>query len=121
MSAFSFSQTDRISTIDYIEVLNGNKTEALFYYQNNWKQLRIQALEQGYIKSYQLLESVVTKETPYNFILITTYKNKAQFDNSEVNFQKLIDAGSGLKLINDKKPGEFRKVIMHNNAVKHWN
>ena len=117
----SYGQTKSISTIDYVQVLNENKSEVLFYYQNNWQQLRIKALEKGYIKSYQLLETIPTKETPYSFILITTYPNSEKHEASEINFQKLIEASDGLKLLNAKKPNEFRKVIQYNEAVKHWN
>ncbi len=114
-------QSNHISMIDYVQVLNENKAEALFYYQNNWQQLRIKAIEKNYIESYQLLETIPTAETPYTFMLITTYKNIKQYKASEKNFRKLIDASGGLKLLNNKKPTEFRKVILHNDAIKHWN
>ncbi|PWH84545.1 hypothetical protein DIS18_01400 [Algibacter marinivivus] len=107
--------------IDYVQVLNNNKAEALFYYQNNWEQLRIKAIEKGYIDSYQLLETQPTEETPYSFMLITTYKSKLQYHASEANFNMLIEASDGLKLMNEKQPGDFRKVILHNDAVKHLN
>ncbi len=58
-------QSNHISMIDYVQVLNENKAEALFYYQNNWQQLRIKAIEKNYIESYQLLETIPTAETPY--------------------------------------------------------
>ncbi|MFV9550267.1 hypothetical protein [Algibacter sp. PT7-4] len=121
ISFFSYSQTSNLSMIDYVEVLNNNKTEALFYYQNNWEQLRIKAIKQGYIESYNLLETKSTPKTPYSFILITTYKNKALYNASENNFEKLIKQSGGIKLMNHKKPKDFRKVILHNDAVKHWN
>lgn len=121
ITALGFSQTEKISMIDYVQVLNNNKAEALFYYQNNWEQLRIKAIEKGYIDSYQLLETQPTKEAPYSFMLITTYKSKLQYHASEANFNMLIEASEGLKLMNDKKPRDFRKVILHNDAVKHLN
>ncbi|WP_244462150.1 hypothetical protein [Wocania ichthyoenteri] len=88
----SSQQSTHISMIDYVQILNENKAETLFYYQNNWQQLRIKALEKDYIESYQLLETTPTVKTPYTFMLITTYKNKAQYEASEKNFQELIDA-----------------------------
>lgn len=114
-------QTEQISMIDYVQVLNNNKSEALFYYQNNWQQLRIKAIEKGYIESYKLLETTPTQETPYTFILLTTYKNKRQYDESEKNFREIINSTDGLKLLNEKKPNEFRKVVLHNGSIKHWN
>lgn len=119
--SWSYAQTKKLSMIDYVQVLNNNKAEALFYYQNNWEQLRIKAIEKGYIDSYQLLETQPTAETPYSFILITTYKSKLQYHASEANFNMLIEASDGLKLMNDKKPRDFRKVTLHNDKVKHWN
>ena len=120
-SVSGFTQSEHISMIDYVEVLNNNKAEALFYYQNNWEQLRIKAIEKDYIENYQLLETQPTENTAYSFILITTYKSKLQYYASEANFNKLIEESDGLKLMNEKKPGDFRKVILHNDAVKHWN
>lgn len=117
----SSQQSTHISMIDYVQILNQNKAETLFYYQNNWQQLRIKALEKDYIESYQLLETIPTVKTPYTFMLITTYKNKTQYEASEKNFQELIDASNGLKLLNSKKPSEFRKVVFQNDTVKHWN
>jgi hypothetical protein len=119
--SFVYGQTDKISMIDYVQIINNHKDEALFYYQNNWEQLRIKAIEEDYIDSYQLLETEPTETEPYNFILITTFKNEIQYHAREEHFNRLIEAGNGLKLLNDKKPGEFRKVIKHIENVKHWN
>ncbi|WP_142783634.1 hypothetical protein [Changchengzhania lutea] len=105
--------------IDYVQVLNDNNAEALFYYQNNWQALRIQAVEKGYISGYQLLETIPNETSPFSFILITTYKNQDQYNASEDNFQQLIESSDGLKLLNSKKPTDFRKVVMHNDMVKH--
>ncbi len=112
---------DRISTIDFVQILNNNKKEALFYYQNNWKILRVQALQKGHILSYQFLETPSTKENPFNFMLITTYANQQQYDKREEHFAALIKAQNVLKLLNTKKPGEFRKVIFGKDPVKHLN
>ncbi len=112
---------DRISTIDFVQILNNNTKEALFYYQNNWKVLQVQALQKGHILSYQFLETPSTKENPFNFMLITTYANQQQYDKREEHFAALIKAQNGLKLLNTKKPGEFRKVIFGKDPVKHLN
>ena len=110
--ASSFAQKNtKISTIDFVQVINNNKKEVVFYYQNNWEVLRKMAVQKNYIDSYQLLETKPTKEAPFSFMLITTYKNKKQFAKREKHFQELIKAKGALKLLNSKKPGEFRKVI----------
>ena len=111
-----FSET--ISTVDMVEVLNGNQAEAEFYYENNWKVLRDQAMEKGYIHSYQLIKTEPTEDLPVSLMLITTYKDMAQYEQAEENFGKLIEASGGLKLLNDKKPGEFRKNIYSKGPLK---
>ena len=116
----SFAQhNERISTIDFIEVLNDNHDETLFYYQNNWQQLRIKALEKGYINNFELLETKPTEESPYSFILITTYANQEQYDQREKHFQELMAQKSGLKLLNDKQPKDFRQTSRGHDMVKH--
>lgn len=108
----SFAQKNtKISTIDFVQVLNQNKKEVIFYYENNWEVLRKMAIKKSYIDSYQLLETKPTKEAPFSFMLITTYKDKAQFDKREKHFQELIKLKGKLKLLNHKKPKEFRKTI----------
>lgn len=117
---FGYSQQDdRRSTIDFVEILNDNEAEALFYYQNNWKMLREKAIKRGYIHSFQLLEMAATPEAPYHLMLITTYSNKAQYDGRESHFDEIIAESKGLKLLNDKKPVDFRKILYGKDVVRH--
>lgn len=113
-------QDDRISTIDYVQILNGNKAEAVYYYQNNWRALRKMALENDYIDSYQILETPFTEEEPFQLMLITTYANKEQYDLREDHFGELIKEIGALKLLNEKKPGDFRKTLFSKEKVRHW-
>ena len=111
-------KAEKISAIDFVQILNGNKTEVLYYYENNWKVLRDKALEKNYIHSYQLLETTQTESEPFHLMLITTYANKEQYDRAEERFDKLIAEKGGLNLMNQKEPGEFRKVLF-NKMAKH--
>ncbi len=121
INILSYSQEDkRLSTIDFVEVLNDNKDEVLFYYQNNWQVLREIALKKGYIHSFQILETLATPEAPYHFILITTYSNQTQYDKREVHFSAIIKAQDGLKLLNTKQPNDFRKIVIRKYVIKHW-
>lgn len=116
-----YSQNNsKVSSIDFVQVLNENKAEALYYYRNNWRILREAALKQKYISSYNLLEIEPSEATPYHFILITTYANNEQYDNREKHFQDLIESSGGLKLLNEKEPKDFRKVIHGQDSVKQW-
>ena len=118
-STSGFAQDQKFSLIDFVQIIDNNKEEAVFYYQNNWKQLRISALEKDYIESYQLLETEPTEDAPFELILITTFSNEAQFAKREENFQELITARGELKLLNDKKPGEFRSFVFSKDMARH--
>lgn len=116
----SFAQSnEQISTMDFVQIVDNNKAEALFYYQHNWMQLRKEAVNKGYIHSYQLLETEATAEAPFHLVLITTYGNASQFEQRETHFQELIKEQGGLKLLNQKKPPEFRKTLFSKNNVIH--
>lgn len=121
-SYLSFGQIDdKLTTIEFVEIVNNNKKEALFYFQNNWKVLRDMAVKKEYIHSYQFLETPASETEPFEIMLITTYKNKSQYELREKHFQELIKEKGDLKLLNDKKPGEFRKSLFVKDMVKHWN
>lgn len=109
----------RISSIDFVQVLNDNHEEALYYYQNNWRWLRDLAVEKGYIEAYELYQVERTKETPYDLILITVYGDKSQSDVREANFAELIELKGDLRLLNEKQPGEFRKLLAGHDQAFH--
>ena len=115
----SLNLNERISTVDFVEILNEHIEETLYYYQNNWKVLRQQAQAKNYILSFQLLQTPVTEDNAIQLILMTTYADKEQYDRREENFEELIDAQGELKLLNDKKPHEFRKIVFGKEPVKH--
>ncbi len=109
-----------ITTIDFVQILNGNESEAKYYFQNNWRVLRESAIEEGYIISFQVMETPFTEEAPFHLMLVTTYRNKEQYDLREENFGELIKELGELKLMNEKKPNEFRKTIFSKEMVRHW-
>lgn len=115
------SSSKKITTIDFVQVQNDNKTEAVFYYQNNWLVLREEAIKMAYIDSFQLIETESTPEAPFHIMLITTYADDSQFEKREANFKLLIEAKGGRKLLNDKQPSDFRKIIFSKGIAKHLN
>ena len=115
-----YGQKDvKITIIDFVQVLNDNGSEAMFYYQNNWKVLREMALEKEYIHSYQLLKVSPSEDAPFNIMLITTYKNEEQYSLREDHFTSLIKERGPLKLLNSKPPKEFRKTLFTKEKVSH--
>lgn len=111
--SFSTLAREKITSVDFVQVLNDYHAEALFYYQNNWQRYRKQAQTKGYIESYQILQTEPNDKVPFHFMLITTYPDQQAFDKREEHFQPLIETGGGLKLLNDLKPGEFRKTLFY--------
>jgi len=118
MSFSSIAQKSQsISSIDFVKIINNNEEEALFYYQNNWKVLRQMAYKKNYILSFELLKDISEEQNSFNLLLITTYKNKEQFEKREEHFQELIKEKGSLKLLNEKKPAEFRKTILSKDLI----
>lgn len=113
-------QDDKISTIDFVQILNDNKEEATYYYQNNWKVLRIMAINKRYIYSFQILEMPKNEDQPFQLMLITTYLDGEQYKLREDHFTELIKEKGALKLMNDKQPVDFRKVLFNKKMVRHW-
>ena len=101
-----------VVTVDFVKVLNGNTEEAVYYYENNWKQHRIEAAKRGLISSYKLLFKTST-DGQTDILLVTEYGSQAQYENREKNFAAIMrDArGDGPVLLNDKVPDEFRDVV----------
>lgn len=116
----SYGQQDaKLSTIDFVQILNDNKEEATYYYQNNWKVLRNMALKKRYIHSFQILEVPISEGEPFQLMLITTYLNEEQYKMREDHFAELIKEKGPLKLMNDKQPADFRKTLFNKEMVKH--
>ena len=112
-------ETAKITTFDFVQILNDNRKEALYYYQHNWRVLRNKAVKKGYIHSFEWFEVERTEDAPFAIILKTTYRNSKQFDKREENFQKLIDTQGSRKLLNDKPPKDFRAILFSKEVSKH--
>ena len=112
-------QAQPISTIDFVQIVDGNEEEALYYYENNWKILREIALKRNYIASFQLMETTPSPEAPFHLMLITTYADSDQYQAREKHFEALIEEKGPLRLMNDKQPGDFRKIVFNKTGVRH--
>ena len=100
-------------TIDYVKIKDGRRDEALYFYENNWKLYRDEAIKRGVIHSYQMLESIPSTTAPFDIILITWYKNEDQHKNSEKNFEPILKElrPSGPKLKNGIGIDDFRQSL----------
>ncbi|MGI9549792.1 MAG: hypothetical protein ACR2MT_01230 [Aurantibacter sp.] len=113
-------QDTKISTMDFVQILDDNKEEAIYYFQNNWKVLRNMAIKKGYIHSYEFLEAPISEGAPFQLVFITTYQNQEQYKLREDHFAELIKEKGKLRLMNDKEPDEFRKSLFTKERVRHW-
>ena len=99
--------------MDFVKIRDGKRVEALYYYENNWKMYRDVAVERGLLHSYQLISAAPDSLNNFDLILITTYKDSAQYLKSEENFQPILKElrPNGPKLLNQLKPAEFRQNV----------
>lgn len=124
LSSYSMSigqENEKVSIMFFVQVLDDNYEEAIYFYQNNWKVRGEIALERGLIESFQILETQYSEEQPFHIIVLTTFKNQEIYDNREEPFYALVKELGEVKLLNDKKPDEFRKVLFTKRNIKHLN
>lgn len=112
-------ERELISTYDFVQITDDQQEEAIFYYENNWKILRQLAKAEAYIDSFEMHEVAFSEECPFHLILITSYSDDSQYEQREKNFEKLIEMRDELKLLNEKQPSEFRKVVFGADSTKH--
>ncbi len=107
---------ETVVLMDFVKIKNGKRDEAMFYYENNWKIYREIALKKGFIQSYEIIEIVPNESNQFDLILITRYKNEAQYKASEKNFEPILKEirPNGALLKNDFKPEEFRQNVFFN-------
>jgi len=113
-SVTSSAQTKgSIAVIDFVKIKNDKRTEALYFYENNWKVYRDSALKKKYIISYRLLTTKTDSIANFDIILLTEYSDSLQLKLSEERFQKIIKEmrPNGPKLLNDLKPSDFRQNV----------
>ena len=101
----------KIAVTELVSVLNGNTDEAVYFYRNNWVELRKEAKKRGFIDSWEM--QTVKSGGDFGIVLITRYKDEMQYKLAEPNFRKLIEEmrPEGPLLVNTLKPNDFRKSV----------
>ena len=99
--------------MDFVKIRDGKTAEALFFYENNWKVYRDQAIRKNVIQSYELVQAAPDTLNNFDLVLVTVYKDSAQYANSEENFRPILKElrPNGPLLLNDLKPDDFRKNV----------
>ena len=120
-SIMAQNQEDKaIVVMDFVKIKNQHKAEAVYYYENNCKQLRVVALAKGYISAYQMIVAKEEeKQGEFDIILMTTYPNRASFDKSEENFAPIMNElqPNGPQMLNELKPADFREVVYNKTGL----
>ena len=111
LSVNTYAQSEVVTLFEAVKIKNEKRAEALYFYENNWKILRENALKKGIIHSFEFVIAKTDDKADFDLVLITRYKNQAQYEKSEENFQELIKARGELKLKNALKPNEFRENV----------
>lgn len=102
-----------ITVMDFVQVKEGHRAEAIYFYENNWKLYRDIALKKGVILSYRLEEVVADTADSFNLVLITEYRDSIFYHNSETNFREILSTArpNGPLLLNKLQPADFRKNL----------
>lgn len=104
------SGAQTITVMDFVEVKEGRRAEAVYFYENNWKLYRDIAVKKGFILSYRLEEVVADSAGAFNLVLITEYRDSVFYQNSETNFREILAMArpNGPLLLNKHQPADFR-------------
>ena len=111
---FDAPLADKIfSTVDFVKIKDGKRDEALYYYANNWRLYREEAVRRGLIHSFELIDAKSATSTDFDLILITRYLGPVQFRDSEKNFEPILKQmrPNGPILKNEIKPADFRQSV----------
>lgn len=101
------------TVIEFVKFKNGNSKQAEYFYENNWKLYREEAKKRNVIASFDMLPADPEAEGKFDLMLITRYRGKEQFDNSERGFEPILKAlrPNGPALLDAVKPDEFRETV----------
>ncbi|MEP1448892.1 MAG: PQQ-dependent sugar dehydrogenase [Paraglaciecola sp.] len=105
------AESQTINLIEGIKIKNGHRDEALFYYNNNWRALRKEASELGYVQSFELMESNLETPSEFDILLITKYATQSDQEQAEARFEQIMAHSGAVKLLNTIQPNEFRKSV----------
>lgn len=117
VSSGVFAQQTKVMLVDVMRINRDHKAEATFYFENNWKLFRDEAVKQGVITGYQFYET--NNDGQLEFVLITEFENEEQYANGETNFEPILKKlrPNGPVLLNDVNPAAFRETVSTKKAT----
>lgn len=102
-----------VTMLELVQVKPAFQKEALYYYEHNWKLYRDIALRKGFIQSYRIEQTTADSTGGFELLLITEYKDSADYLQSEANFSSILRQArpDGPLLLNKIQPADFRKSL----------
>lgn len=109
----NFVYGQKISTINIVKVNANYEKEAMYYYNENWKEFRKLALQEGVISGFEIMRTATDSTNHFQLILITEYSDSTSFSKSEENFEPIIKRVSpnGPKMLNKVGRKEFLEYV----------
>ncbi len=89
-------------TMEFLKVMPGQFGPTLGYLDDNWMRIREEAKRQGAVLSYHRIAEQSISESDRNIVLLTEYKNQAEYDAREKLFASI------LKQLPNNAPGVLR-------------
>ncbi len=107
-----FSQSS-IALINTVKAKQVYEKEVMYFYENNWKAYRQEALKAGYISGYQLIKSRPDSTGLFSVILVTQFPDSITFRNVEENFRPIMQklSPNGPKMLNALKRNEILQTV----------
>lgn len=109
--------------MDFVKVKDGRRDEAMYFYENNWKVYREEALKAGIIHSFELINARSESNSAFDLILVTRFNGQRQYADSEKNFEPILKKlrPNGPILKNELKPVDFREnVFVYAGKAEFW-
>lgn len=109
----SFSQELPIATVDIVKGKQVYEKEVMYFYEQNWKAFREEALLQKHISGYRLIKTKPDDTGHFTLILITQFPDSTAFKRVEENFRPIMKKLSpkGPRMLNDVKREQFLQFV----------
>ena len=113
-STFVSAQAEKsisIFVVDFVKAKDSQYENYLENLEKNWVAARKTARKKKFIKSFQLLVLPKDDKNDWNFVLVTEYGDKKQFDEREKNFDEIFKKSPQV-LIKGLKSSDMRDIIL---------
>ncbi len=110
----SFAQEQNIPVkkaiwaVDYIKAKEGQLPDLVQFFEQNWARARKYGKKKKYVADYQWF--VLPNKADYQVVLMTQYRDQAQYDQREANFQKIFSKYK-VVLINGKSSRDMSEIV----------